>query len=106
MRQLEKVQLSKITRTSHTYPTATNYWAPLLSSIDKTDEEEHKEANTMIAKQDTPEMKTNKWTRQLMRRRKKRIMIYSGATSHFISKELELPTEGTSQQTIYLPNGD
>jgi hypothetical protein len=50
MWQPGKVQLSKITRTSHTYPTATNYWAPLLSSIDETDKEEHKEVNTMIAK--------------------------------------------------------
>jgi hypothetical protein len=41
-----------------------------------------------------------------MRCRKKRIIINSGATSHFISEELELPTDGTSQKTIYLPNRD
>jgi hypothetical protein len=63
MWQLGKVQLSKITRMSHTYPTAANYWAPLLSSIDKTDKEKQEEANTMPAKQDTLEMKMNKWTR-------------------------------------------
>ncbi len=57
--QLGKVQPNKINK-SLTYPTHTNYWAPLLDKIKET-EEEH-EMNAVISKQPQPEAKTNKWT--------------------------------------------
>ncbi len=51
----------------------------------------------------TTQQKTNKWTRQIARRREHKIIIDSGATSHFMSKELNLPTEGASNKEVYLP---
>jgi hypothetical protein len=34
------------------------------------------------------------------------MIIGSGATSHFISKDIDLPEEGESNKTVHLPNGD
>jgi hypothetical protein len=52
--------------------------------------------------------KSNKWTRRLEaqkeKRREHKIIINSGATSHFMSKKLKLPNMGQSNRTIYLPN--
>ena len=59
-----------------------------------------------MIKHTTPatEQKSNKWTRRIARRRQHRIIIDSGATSHFMSEDLDLPTEGTSNKEVYLPN--
>jgi hypothetical protein len=40
----------------------------------------------------------------MARRQEQKIIINSGATSHFISKELNLPSEGKSNKEVYLPN--
>ena len=37
-------------------------------------------------------------------RREHKIIIDSGATSHFMSKDLNLPTEGAFNKEVYLPN--
>jgi hypothetical protein len=34
------------------------------------------------------------------------MVINSGATSHYCSEEMELPKEGESNKSVYLPNGD
>ncbi len=34
------------------------------------------------------------------------MVIDSGATSHFCSEEMDLPKEGESNKSVYLPNGD
>jgi hypothetical protein len=60
MWQPETVTLNKITK-SLEYWNTTNYWAPHLDKIDKT-ETEHKEANIVVAKQTQSEAKANKWT--------------------------------------------
>ena len=46
----------------------------------------------------------NKWTRRLERRRNKTMIIDSGATSHFISEDLNLPKGDKSNKQVYLPD--
>ena len=52
--------------------------------------------------------KSNKWTRRLEAQKHKcrehKIIIDSGAISHFMSKESKLPNIGQSNKTVYLPN--
>jgi hypothetical protein len=55
MWQLGKAKLNKVNK-SLTYPTITNYWAPLLDKIGST-EVEHEETNAIITKQPQPEAK-------------------------------------------------
>ena len=42
--------------------------------------------------------------RRIERRREHKIIIDSGATSHFMSKEFNFPSEGTSNKIVYLPD--
>ena len=46
----------------------------------------------------------NKWTRRLERRRNKKMIIDLGATSHFISEDLNLPKGDKSNKQVYLPD--
>ena len=94
---------SKIS-TEHTYLVDTNYWSPLNNDDDDNDEENKEEINMIKHTTTATEQKSNKWTRRLARRRQHRIIIDSGATSHFMSEDLDLQTEGTSNKEAYLPN--
>jgi hypothetical protein len=87
---------NKIT-TDNTYLAATNYWTPLQSDENEEDEETE-EVNNIDNKQ-IP--KSNKWERRLARR-----IEDSGANSHFCSEEMDLPEEGESNKSVYLPNGN
>ena len=106
-----KVNLNKLT-TINTYPAVTNYWAPLNN---KEKEEETKKEEIVMLQQSTkpPDQRanTNKWTRRIgqqweqqIKRKEEEIIIDSGATSHFVSKTLDLPQTGPSQITVYLPD--
>ncbi len=96
---------SKI-NTDQTYLVNTNFWSPLDNDTNDEDEEIIEDIN--MIKQATPatKQKTNKWMRQIARRRQQKIIIDSGGTSHFMSKDLHLPMEGTSNKEVYLPNND
>ena len=94
--------LDKIT-TNHAYLAATNYWTPLQSNETEEDEETE-EANNIVVNNQIPE--SNKWKRRLARRIEKRMVIDSGATTHFCSEEMDLPEEGESNKAVYLPNGN
>ncbi len=94
-----KVLLNKI---NNAHLNATNYWAPLQS--DETEADDEKEEANNIDNKQIP--KSNKWERRLARRIEKRLVIDSGATSHFCSEEMDLPEEGESNKSVYLPNGD
>ncbi len=96
---------SKIS-TDHTYLVDMNYWSPLDKDDDNDDEDEESrdEINAIKHTPKATQHKSNKWTRRVARRRQHRIIIDSGATSHFMSKDLNLPTEGTSNKEVYLPN--
>ena len=94
---------SKIS-TDHKYLVATNFWSPLNNDDDKEDKEEKEEINMIKSTATTTEQKSNKWTRRIARQQEHKIIIDSGATSHFISKDLNLPTEDASNKEVYLPN--
>ena len=47
---------------------------------------------------------STKWTRRIARQREHKIIIDSGEISHFMSKDLNLPTGGASNKEVYLPN--
>ena len=94
---------SKISK-DHTYLVDTNYWSPLNNNEDNNDEENKDEINMIKHTTPVTEQKSNKWTRRVAKRQQHRIIIDSGATSHFMSEDLDLPTEGTSNKEVYLPN--
>ena len=88
---------------NQTYPVTMNYWTPL--NDDEDDQEETKEKiNAIKSATDKPKQKGNKWTRRIARRREQRIIIDSGATSHFMSEDLHLPKGAKSHKEVYLPD--
>ncbi len=100
-------------KANHTYPDATNYWAPLytIHKDDDTGEEgQINSINTPREKkiQEALERAGNKWTRRLegqkVKQREHKIIIDTGATSHFMSAELDLPNTGPSNKDVYLPD--
>jgi hypothetical protein len=84
-----------------------NYWAPLDDSEEEKDEEKLNIAEVPSTTQQT-RPKTNKWTRRMERRQEKKqeqkMILDSGATSHFVSEGLNLPKTGPSQIDVILPN--
>ncbi len=103
--------ISNKLNTNITYPTDTNYWTPLYKNDD---EEESKEEKINMLQQlieVVQQPTSNKWKQRLERRHKKQsqqkqqnIIINLGATSRFMSEELNLPETGPSQITVYLPD--
>jgi hypothetical protein len=77
---------------------------PLDENVEEIkEEEEEEEINMKQTTPATPEGKSNKWTRRTKRQKEHQIIINSGATSHFMSKELKLPKLGESNKSVYLP---
>ncbi len=86
-----------------------NYWTPLYENNDK---EELKEEKINMLQQTIEVVQgptSNKWKQRVEWRHEKRsqqkqqnIIFGSGATSHFMSEELNLPETGPSQITVYL----
>jgi hypothetical protein len=102
-----KVMTNKI-NTDHTFPDSTNYWAPLE---DNNKEKQDKEINIIKQANTEQNPKPNKWKQRIERRQEKQsqqsqhsIIIDSGATSHFMSKDLNLPRTGLSQIEVFLPD--
>ncbi len=93
--------LDKI-KTSNTYLEVNNYWTPLQQEEDEEEEEAEKQINMTQTIKTTP--KGNKWTRQATRQKENRMIVDSGATSHFVTEDMNLPETGPSNKTIYLPN--
>ena len=86
-----KVISSKI-NTNHTYLATTNYWAPLDDKIEV--EETSEQIKIIETKQSIANTKGNKWMRRVERRRAMKLVIDSGATSHFVPEEMDLPRKG------------
>ena len=72
---------------SRTYLVDTNFWSPFDNDNDEEGEEEQEEINMIKSMATTPKQKENEWTTQI-----------------FMSKVFDLPTEGTSNKEVYLPN--
>ncbi len=85
---------------------ATNYWTPLHNDDDDDDEPTNvpHEINAIASTTVTTKQKENKWTRRIARRQEQRIILDSGATSHFISENMNLPKGDKSFKEVYLPD--
>ncbi len=90
---------------NHTYLVATNYWTSLNEDNDENEEDEEK-LNILDSTTSMTKPKSNKWMRWLARRRQHNIIINSGATSHFMSKDLDLhlPTDEVSNKEVFIPD--
>jgi hypothetical protein len=82
---------------NHTYLVATNYWTPLNDDNYKNEEDEEI-MNILDSMTTRTKPKSNNLMRQLARRREHKIIINSGATSHFMSEDLNLPSDGLSNK--------
>ena len=90
---------SKI-NTDYTYLADANFWSPLDNNDDddEFDDDKENEINEINSMTITDVNKTNKWMRRIARRRENKLIIDSGATSHFITEDLNLPKEGASNK--------
>ena len=80
--------LDKI-KMNNTYLEVNNYWTPLQQEEDEEEEEPETQINMTHIIKTTPQ--GNKWTRQATRRKEKRLIVDSGATSHFVTEDMNLP---------------
>ena len=88
-----------------------NYWTPLNDDDDDESIMDEEEINLAISAEQQQQPKSSKWQRRIVRRQEKkrlqneeRIIIDSGATSHFVTEGLNLPITGGSKITVYLPD--
>jgi hypothetical protein len=96
------IPTNKIT-TNHTYLTTTNYWAPLHDDTEEIDDD-IEQINQITTTQSIAHTRTNKWMRRIERRRQMKLVIDSGATSHFLPENMNLPRENQSTKEVYLPD--
>ncbi len=96
------MQPNKI-NTSHTYLATTNYWAPLHEEAED-DDNDFEQINIINNVQAIAHTKLNKWTRRIERQRQMKLVIDSGATSHFVPENMNLPKKGKSTKEVYLPD--
>jgi hypothetical protein len=87
---------------NHTYLATTNYWAPLYN--EPADDKQPNQINNIKETQPIVTNKTNKWTRRIERRQAMKFVFDSGATSHFVSEEMNLPKKEKSDKEVFLPD--
>ncbi len=90
--------------TNHTYLEATNYWTQLNDNDDENNKTEKEEINMIKELVIKEKQNGNKWTQRIKRRKEQQMIIDSGATSHFISEDMNLPKGGKSSKQVYLPD--
>jgi hypothetical protein len=78
---------SKIT-TNHTYLATTNYWAPLHKAEE---DDSTNQNNTIPTAQTITNKKSNNWTPKIEGQQAMKLVIDSGATSHFVPEEIDIP---------------
>ena len=89
--------------TNHKHLTTTNYWAPLNDDADEKDED-IEQINHITTTQSIAHTRLNKWTRRIERRKQMKLVIDSGATSHFVPENMNLPKGNLSTKEVYLPD--
>ena len=94
-----------------TYPAVTNYWTPLYEIDDDEPTTTEEEINITRTHKQPPKPTLNKWKQRIARQQERkhqkeeeRIIIDSGATSYFVTIEMNLPRTGPSDITVYLPD--
>ena len=98
--QPEKVIPNKINM-AHTYLATTNYWAPLHEAEE---DDSADQTNAIPTAQTIKNTKSNKWTRRIEQQQTMKLVIDSGAMSHFVPEELDLPKKGKSDKEVFLPD--
>ncbi len=100
--------LNKI-KTNLTHLADTNYWTPLYEHDDEEELTEERQNIPQESIEAVQQPTSKKWKQRVERRHEKQcqqkqhnIIFDSGATSHFLSEELNLPKTGTAQITVYL----
>ncbi len=86
-----------------------NYWTPLYEIDDDEPTTKEEEINMTQSCKQPPKPTSNKWKRWIVGQKEKQrqkaeeiILIDSGATSHFVTEELNLPRTGPSDIPVYL----
>ena len=90
---------------NHTYLAAAKYLTPLQSNGNETDDKTE-EVNNIYNIPIKKVPKSNKWERRIARRQENQMVIDSGAASHFISENIDLPTKWQSNKTVHLSTGN
>ena len=65
-------------------------------------EDESKQINHITTTKSIAHTKSNKWTQQIENRRLTKLVINSGATSHFVPENMKLLRKGKSNKEVYL----
>ncbi len=112
------MQVASKVDTNCTYPTTANYWAPLMDKSDNDDDDDDQQIaiNTINNKSNADVQRKlretiNAWINQHIRKNKPlhqkalTMILDSGATSHFMRSEENLPNMGPSEKVVMLPNG-
>ena len=89
---------------NHSYQVATNYWTPLHNDNDDEPTNVPDKINAIASTTVTTKQKENKWTRRVVQRQEQRIMLDSGAMSHFISENMNLTKGDMLFKEVYLPD--
>ena len=106
--------VSKGKTTTCTYPTLANYWAS-LANVYKDEEDDDDDIIYNISDVDVQQdfkALIRTWINQRFRKdipldmRASTMIVDSGATSHFIRAEEQLPHTGISTKVVFLPNGE
>jgi len=110
--------VSKV-NTKCTYHTTANYWAPLIEDEDEDDVEDDVYCHHPITISNISDAEVqcdlratiNAWINQRIsknkpfQRKASTMIVDSGATSHFMRAEENLPITGPSKKVVLLPNG-
>jgi hypothetical protein len=94
---------------NQTHPEIKNYWTPLYEEEDETNDKEECQhdmnAKETIKKKNKPRNRPGGRQRsEKAKQTRLKLVIDSGATSHFLREEENLPKIGGTSTTIYLPD--
>ena len=111
MSELQQQLIVSKLKSSSTYSHTANYWAPLDETEDEEDDIEHNNNITDDEVKNDFRATIRAWINQRLGDNKpsdrvpSTMVVDSGATSHFVRPEENLPITGESRKVVYLPNG-
>ena len=108
MSELQQSSIVSKVKTNQAYTHAANYWAPLQ----ETDENDEQNNNITAGEQIENDLRfmIRRWINQRIGNKPfqkipSTMVLDSGATSHFVRPEENLPITGESHKVVHLPNG-
>jgi hypothetical protein len=103
--------VSKVKSTTFTYSNLANYWAPLADYNEDEDGEDIINSLSDAEVQQDLRAMIHNWVNQRISKNRpfqikpSTMIVDSGATSHFMRAEENLPHTGISTKVVFLPNG-